>query len=172
MDNLGELVTSPAGGSFEPHIITVNRGEDIIMKIVTFARQGQPEDICVLSAVGSISSITLRHPNSSACPSTYEGMFDIVSLSGLFAPSEVGTPAFNSSGFLKVVLARPGGHVFGGALAGRIIADIPVQVVFGSFLRSGHQENFVATETTLNNREEETEADLPLPADCPEQAKK
>lgn len=129
------------------------------------------EEVCRSASHGSL--ISFDKPSQSVSQlQIHSFQFERPPLSGLFAPSEVGTSAFNSSGCLKVVLARPGGHVFGGALAGRIIADIPVQVVSGSFLRSGHQENFVATETTSNNREEEIEADLPLPADCPEQVKK
>ncbi|XP_052192740.1 AT-hook motif nuclear-localized protein 4-like isoform X6 [Diospyros lotus] len=94
------------------------------------------EEVCRSASHGSLISFdkplsrfpSFKYTLSSSRDPPYQGMFDIVSLSGLFAPSEVGTSAFNSSGCLKVVLARPGGHVFGGALAGRIIADIPVQL--------------------------------------------
>jgi len=41
------------------------------MKIISFSQQG-PRSICVLSANGVISSVTLRQPDSSGGTLTYE----------------------------------------------------------------------------------------------------
>lgn len=41
------------------------------MKIISFCQQG-PRAICVISAVGLISNVTLRQPNSSGGTLTYE----------------------------------------------------------------------------------------------------
>lgn len=44
-----------------------------MMKIISFSQQG-PRAICVLSANGVISSVTLRQPDSSGGTLTYEVM--------------------------------------------------------------------------------------------------
>lgn len=41
------------------------------MKIISFSQQG-PRAICIISAVGLISNVTLRQPNSSGGTLTYE----------------------------------------------------------------------------------------------------
>jgi hypothetical protein len=47
------------------------------MKIISFSQQG-PRAICVLSANGVISSVTLRQPDSSGGTLTYEVMHFIL----------------------------------------------------------------------------------------------
>lgn len=48
-----------------------------MMKIISFSQQG-PRAICVLSANGVISSVTLRQPDSSGGTLTYEVMLLIL----------------------------------------------------------------------------------------------
>ncbi|CAB4310136.1 unnamed protein product [Prunus armeniaca] len=129
-------VNAAVGANFTPHIITVNSGEDVMMKIISFSQQG-PRAICVLSANGVISSVTLRQPDSSGGTLTYEGRFEILSLSGSFMPNETGGTRSRSGG-MSVSLASPDGRVVGGGVAGLLVAASPVQVVVGSFL-SGNQ---------------------------------
>lgn len=136
VENLGEWVACSVGANFTPHIITVNSGEDVMMKIISFSQQG-PRAICVLSANGVISSVTLRQPDSSGGTLTYEGRFEILSLSGSFMPNETGGTRSRSGG-MSVSLASPDGRVVGGGVAGLLVAASPVQVVVGSFL-SGNQ---------------------------------
>ncbi|TQD81701.1 hypothetical protein C1H46_032753 [Malus baccata] len=131
-----EWVACSVGANFTPHIITVNSGEDVMMKIISFSQQG-PRAICVLSANGVISSVTLRQPDSSGGTLTYEGRFEILSLSGSFMPNETGGTRSRSGG-MSVSLASPDGRVVGGGVAGLLVAASPVQVVVGSFL-SGNQ---------------------------------
>lgn len=50
-----------------------------MMKIISFSQQG-PRAICVLSANGVISSVTLRQPDSSGGTLTYEVMHLILIL--------------------------------------------------------------------------------------------
>ncbi|KAJ6388792.1 hypothetical protein OIU77_027199 [Salix suchowensis] len=123
-----EWVACSVGANFTPHIITVNAGEDVTMKIISFSQQG-PRAICVLSANGVISSVTLRQPDSSGGTLTYEGRFEILSLSGSFMPSETGG-ARSRSGGMSVSLASPDGRVVGGGVAGLLVAASPVQVFF------------------------------------------
>lgn len=45
--------------------------QDVTMKVISFSQQG-PRAICILSANGVISSVTLRQPDSSGGTLTYE----------------------------------------------------------------------------------------------------
>ncbi|XAR70398.1 hypothetical protein NMG60_11027242 [Bertholletia excelsa] len=138
VENLGEWVSCSVGANFTPHIITVNAGEDVTMKIISFSQQG-PRAICILSANGVISSVTLRQPDSSGGTLTYEGRFEILSLTGSFMPSESGGIR-NRSGGMSVSLASPDGRVVGGGVAGLLVAASPVQIVVGSFLAGNQHE--------------------------------
>ncbi|CAL9757260.1 unnamed protein product [Musa acuminata subsp. burmannicoides] len=137
-DPLGEMVACSAGANFTPHVITVPAGEDVTMKIISFSQQG-PRAICILSANGVISNVTLRQPDSSGGTLTYEGRFELLSLSGSFMPTENGGTRSRSGG-LSVSLASPDGRVVGGGVAGSLVAASPVQVVVGSFLPSYKME--------------------------------
>lgn len=138
MDNLGELHACSVGTNFTPHVITIDAGEDVMMKVISFSQQG-PRAICILSANGVISNVTLRQPDSSGGTLTYEGRFEILSLSGSFMLTESqGTRS--RSGGMSVSLASPDGRVVGGAVAGLLVAAGPVQVVVGSFLPGNQQE--------------------------------
>lgn len=138
VENLGEWVACSVGTNFTPHIITVNTGEDVMMKVISFSQQG-PRAICVLSANGVISSVTLRQPNSSGGTLTYEGRFEILSLSGSFMPNDTGGTRSRSGG-MSVSLASPDGRVVGGGIAGLLVAASPLQVVVGSFLAGDQHE--------------------------------
>ncbi|KAI4311679.1 hypothetical protein MLD38_036556 [Melastoma candidum] len=138
VDNLGDWVACTVGANFTPHIITVNAGEDVTMKIISFSQQS-PRAICILSANGVISSVTLRQPDSSGGTLTYEGRFEILSLSGSFMPSESGGTRSRSGG-MSVSLSSPDGRVVGGGVAGLLVAAGPVQVVVGSFLAGEQHE--------------------------------
>ncbi|KAL5539908.1 hypothetical protein UlMin_045086 [Ulmus minor] len=137
-EQLGEWSSCAVGSNFMPHIIAVNTGEDVTMKVISFSQQG-PRAICILSANGVISNVTLRQPDSSGGTLTYEGRFEILSLSGSFMPTESqGTRS--RSGGMSVSLASPDGRVVGGSVAGLLVAASPVQVVVGSFLPSNQTE--------------------------------
>ncbi|KAJ8443793.1 hypothetical protein Cgig2_017274 [Carnegiea gigantea] len=137
-ENAGEWISCSVGANFTPHIITVNAGEDVTMKVISFSQQG-PRAICILSANGVISSVTLRQPDSSGGTLTYEGRFEILSLTGSFMPSESGGIR-NRAGGMSVSLASPDGRVVGGGVAGLLVAASPVQIVVGSFLAGNQHE--------------------------------
>ncbi|XP_022735088.1 AT-hook motif nuclear-localized protein 4-like [Durio zibethinus] len=133
----GDRIAYFVGANFTPHVITVNAGEDVTMKVMSLSQQGA-RAICILSANGTISNVTLRQPTSSGGTLTYEGRFEILSLSGSFMPTENGGTKSRSGG-MSVSLAGTDGRVLGGGLAGLLVAAGPVQVVVGSFL-PGHQQ--------------------------------
>ncbi|KAK4358246.1 hypothetical protein RND71_023856 [Anisodus tanguticus] len=135
--NISPHVAYSVGANFTPHVITVNAGEDVAMKIISFAQQGSGA-ICVLAANGAISNVTLGQPNSSGGTLTCEGRFEILSLTGSYMSSDNGVTKSRSGG-MSVSLSGPDGRVIGGGLAGMLMAAGPVQVVIGSFI-PGHQQ--------------------------------
>ncbi|KAH9302594.1 hypothetical protein KI387_014177, partial [Taxus chinensis] len=134
---LGEWLAGSAGVGFTPHVITIAAGEDVASKIMSFSQQG-PRAICILSANGAISNVTLRQPATSGGTVTYEGRFEILSLSGSFLLTENGGTRSRTGG-LSVSLAGPDGRVLGGGVAGLLMAASPVQVVVGSFISNSRK---------------------------------
>ncbi|CAL0299363.1 unnamed protein product [Lupinus luteus] len=133
--SFGEAFANSAGGDFTPHVVTVHTGEDVSGKIMSFA-QKSPGGICILSANGPVSNVAIRQSGSSGGMLTYEGRFEILSLSGSFAVSE-NSDIRSQSGGLSVSLAGPDGRVIGGAVAGLLTAAGPIQIVMGSFIPNG-----------------------------------
>ncbi|KAL0659747.1 hypothetical protein Bca4012_080332 [Brassica carinata] len=126
-----------AGANFTPYVLTVNAGEDVTMKIMTFSQQGS-RAICILSANGPISNVTLRQSTTSGGTLTYEGRFEILSLTGSFMQNDSGGTRSRAGG-MSVCLAGPDGRVFGGGLAGLFLAAGPVQVMVGTFIAGQEQ---------------------------------
>ncbi|EPS71667.1 hypothetical protein M569_03092, partial [Genlisea aurea] len=131
-ENLGDWIDCSTGSSFLPHVITINSGEDVYAKIMEFARQG-PRTVCIVSGRGSVMNVTLRHPNSSGGIVTYEGLFEIVSLSGSFTP---GSKFFSRTGTLTVTASGADRRIVGGLIAGRTTAATPIKVFVTSFMLS------------------------------------
>ncbi|PKA48063.1 Putative DNA-binding protein ESCAROLA [Apostasia shenzhenica] len=132
--SLGEWVAGSAGIGFTPHIVTIEAGEDIASKIMSFSQQG-PRAVCILSANGAVSTVSLHQPTTMGSTVTYEGQFEILNLSGsYFSTSEDGSR--NQSGSLSVVLSNPEGRVIGGSVAGLLLAASSVQVILGSFIHT------------------------------------
>ncbi|CAI0471038.1 unnamed protein product [Linum tenue] len=131
LDALGGV----GGIGFTPHVILVQAGEDIASKIYSFSQQG-PRTVCILSANGAICNVTLRQPAVTGGTVTYEGRFEIISLSGSFWLSE-NNGNRSRHGDLSVSLAGSDGRVLGGGVAGMLMAATPVQVIVGSFVAEG-----------------------------------
>ncbi|KAG7958137.1 hypothetical protein I3843_10G004400 [Carya illinoinensis] len=149
--SLGELFANTAGGDFTPHVVTVNTGEDVAGKILSFS-QKSPRGICILSANGAVSNVTIRQPGSSGGILTYEGRFEILSLSGSFTVTDTsGTRSW--TGGLSISLAGPDGRVIGGGIAGLLVAAGPIQIVVGSFMPNGykaHKKKYHREQTMLS----------------------
>ncbi|KAK4268789.1 hypothetical protein QN277_022028 [Acacia crassicarpa] len=154
--SLGTLMSSSAGMGFTPHIITIAVGEDIATKIMAFSQQG-PRAVCILSANGAVSNVTLRQPSSSGGTVTYEGRFEILCLSGSYLLTESGGSR-NRTGGLSVSLASPDGRVIGGGVGGLLIAASPVQVIVGSFIWGG-------SKTKSKKKEAAEEAEVAMESD-------
>ncbi|KAG6763117.1 hypothetical protein POTOM_033652 [Populus tomentosa] len=125
--SLGGFAAETAGGSFTPHVVPVHTGEDIVTKLLAFSQKGA-RAVCILSATGVVSSVIMRQPGSSGGILRYVGPFEILSLSGSFTSSETGG-SNRKIGMLSISLAKPDGRVFGGGVAGSLIAAGPIQLV-------------------------------------------
>ncbi|BAT96001.1 AT-hook motif nuclear-localized protein 1-like [Vigna umbellata] len=135
--SFGEVFANTAAGDFIPHVVTVYTGEDVAGKILSFAQKG-PRGICILSANGAISNVTIRQPGSSGGILTYEGRFEILSLSGSFTVAD-NSGMKSRTGGLSVSLAGPDGRVIGGGVAGLLTAAGPIQIVVGSFTQNAQK---------------------------------
>ncbi|RDX65065.1 AT-hook motif nuclear-localized protein 10, partial [Mucuna pruriens] len=123
---------SGLGTLFTPHVITVKAGEDLSSTIMTLC-QSSSRNICILTANGAISNVTLRQPATSGGTVTYEGRFEILSLGGTLILAENDAHGGRIGG-LSVSLSGPDGRVLGGGVAGLLIAASPVQLVLASFV--------------------------------------
>ncbi|KAA8544188.1 hypothetical protein F0562_022176 [Nyssa sinensis] len=129
--SLGGFSVDTVGGNFTPHAVTIQTGEDIVDTILSFAKRG-PQSICILSASGAVSCVDICQPGFFGGILRYEGRFEILTLTGSHAFSEVGVVR-QKNGMLSVSLANPDGQVFGGAVAGSLIAAGPIQLIVASF---------------------------------------
>ncbi|XP_024973596.1 AT-hook motif nuclear-localized protein 10-like [Cynara cardunculus var. scolymus] len=130
------------GVGFMPHILDVKAGEDVLAKLMWFA-QNSTRALCVLSANGAVSNVTLQQSATSGGTVTYEGRFEILSLSGSFMVSETGGQRSRTGG-LSVALSGSDGRVLGGNVAGLLTAASPLQVIVGSFIPASQKQTRTA----------------------------
>ncbi|XP_071735347.1 AT-hook motif nuclear-localized protein 10-like isoform X2 [Rutidosis leptorrhynchoides] len=128
---------SPRAG-FMPHILDVKSGEDVLSKLVWFS-QNSTRALCILSASGAISNVTLQQAASGGTV-TYEGQFEILSLAGSFMVSETDGQRSRTGG-LSVALSGPDGRVLGGNVVGLLTAASPVQLIVGSFSQANQKQS-------------------------------
>ncbi|KAL8556843.1 hypothetical protein ACS0TY_004350 [Phlomoides rotata] len=159
---LGEWMNSSAGLAFTPHVLHVGAGEDVAAKILAFAQQ-RPRALCIMSANGSVSTVTLRQPTSSSSSVTYEGRFEILCLSGSYLVAENGGPR-NRTGGISISVCSPDGHIIGGAIGGRLIAASPVQVVACSFVYGSTKPKKPESETKDEKHALDQSAETPITA--------
>ncbi|XP_057479240.1 AT-hook motif nuclear-localized protein 9-like [Actinidia eriantha] len=130
--SLGGLALDTAVGNFVPHNMMIQRGEDVVQKLSLVANCG-PRSLCILSAVGAVSIVEIRPAGYFGSGILrYEGHFHLLKLTGMYTFPEMGGVK-PKIGKLTVMLANPDGSVFGGAVAGSLVAAIPIQLIFASF---------------------------------------
>lgn len=157
---LGEWMNNSAGLAFTPHVLHVGVGEDVAAKILAFAQQ-RPRALCIMSANGSVSAVTLRQPTTSNNTVTYEGRFEILCLSGSYLVADSGGPR-NRTGGISISVCSPDGHIIGGAIGGRLIAANAVQVVACSFVYGGTKPKSKAESGTEDEKHLEKSAEKSL----------
>lgn len=131
------IITRESANALRAHILEVAAGCDVFSALSAYARRRQ-RGVCVLSAAGSVTDVTIRQPTSAASPApvaALQGRFEILSLSGSFLPP----PAPPGATSLAAFLAGGQGQVVGGAIAGPLIAAGPVVIVAASFTNVAYE---------------------------------
>lgn len=103
------------------HALRLRPGQDVRQELQAFVEQHQLRAACVLSAVGSLTTTTLRLANQEG-PTVYQGHFEVVSL--------VGTLSVNGSHLHLSVSDSTGRTVGGHLLAGNRVYTT-LEVVLG-----------------------------------------
>ncbi|GFP93306.1 hypothetical protein PHJA_001475000 [Phtheirospermum japonicum] len=130
METCVQLIILPGGHlssgpqNMTPHIIIVAPGEDVIRKIMLFAR-GRHSTI-ILSCFGGISAVNMKFPCSDETV-TYEGLFDIVNLSGSL--NDANNAPYGLVGSLNLAMVGPDCNVIGGVVEDVMVAASPVQLI-------------------------------------------
>ncbi|KAK1258520.1 hypothetical protein QJS04_geneDACA014855 [Acorus gramineus] len=106
--------------------------KDVALNIMSFMQQ-RKRAVCIITACGSISNACIRQQAMLSGNTTYEGHYEILSLSGSYLPSET-AGAFSRTGGLSICLSGADGDIVGGGVGGPIVAAGPVQVIAGSFV--------------------------------------
>lgn len=127
------VITRENEPSMAPFILEISGGSDIVDSLTRFTRR-RGVGMCVLTASGAVTNVTLRQP-STAAPAgtvTFHGRFDILCLSAVL----LNTAPFNNNngGFgFTISLAGPQGQIVGGKVVGPLLSSGTVYVIAASF---------------------------------------
>ncbi|OIW17613.1 hypothetical protein TanjilG_28963 [Lupinus angustifolius] len=141
------IITQDHEELLKPVVIKIAIGLDVMESLKEFARK-RNVGISVLSGSGSIASVTLHHPLLSSPSFTLHGPFTLLSLTGTYfsGPSHPSFPSFTlvdatSSSALNpnysfsittssfgISLLGSQGEIFGGVVAGKIVAGSTVTI--------------------------------------------
>ncbi|KAE9456731.1 hypothetical protein C3L33_11366, partial [Rhododendron williamsianum] len=125
------IITRDSPNALRAHAMEVGSGCDISESLLNFARRKQ-RGVCVLSAAGCVTNVTLRQPATAGATVTLHGRFEILSLLGSILPP----PAPPGVTGLTVYLAGAQGQVVGGSVVGALVASGPVVIMAGSFMNA------------------------------------
>ncbi|KAI8031132.1 AT-hook motif nuclear-localized protein 20 [Camellia lanceoleosa] len=128
------FVTRDSPNALRSHVMEVSNGSDVAESIAQFARRRQ-RGVCVLSASGTVTNVTLRQPSAPGSVMALHGRFEILSLTGSFLPG----PAPPGSTGLTIYLAGGQGQVVGGSVVGSLVAAGPVMVIAATFSNATYE---------------------------------
>ncbi|XWS14922.1 hypothetical protein CRYUN_Cryun35bG0050400 [Craigia yunnanensis] len=124
------IITREPDPAMSPYILEIPGGNDVVEAIYRFSRR-KNIGICVLTGSGTVSNVTLRQPSTTpGATITFHGRFDILSLSATFLPQ---TMSCNVPNTFSISLAGPQGQIFGGFVAGSLVAACTVFIVAATF---------------------------------------
>ncbi|XP_047314437.1 AT-hook motif nuclear-localized protein 1-like [Impatiens glandulifera] len=107
------------------------KGEDICSKLYWYATNMQ-KNICVISATGSISEVTLQKGDNYLSTIKYEGFYKVVTLAGLILPIKPNTTdstVADKQGGLMVSFEGEDGRSVNGLVSSSLIAYEKVEVL-------------------------------------------
>ncbi|KAJ8751179.1 hypothetical protein K2173_016360 [Erythroxylum novogranatense] len=134
------VITRDSESAMKPAILEISAGFDVIDSIIKFARRNRT-GVSVISATGSVSNVTLRHPVSHAASLSLHGPFNLLALSGSFLgslatnslSSSSSASFYSSSSCFGISLAGAQGQLFGGIVAGKVTVASQVVVLVATF---------------------------------------
>lgn len=145
------IITREPEPVMSPYILEVLGGADIVETIARFSRR-RNIGLCVLTGSGSVGSVTLRQPSNTPGGSfSFTGRFDILSLSATFLSPSTSSQIPPSVNNITISLAGPQGQIFGGAVAGPLLAASTVFVIAASFNHPSYHRLPQVEEEGLNN---------------------
>uniref|UniRef100_A0A7N0UDG7 AT-hook motif nuclear-localized protein n=1 Tax=Kalanchoe fedtschenkoi TaxID=63787 RepID=A0A7N0UDG7_KALFE len=125
------IITRDSANALRAQMVEVSSGCDVCESLTSFAKRKQ-RGLCVLSANGCVTNVTLRQPASSGAIMTLHGRFEILSLLGSVLPP----PAPPGITGLTVYLVGAQGQVVGGGVVGALIASGPVVIMSATFMNA------------------------------------
>lgn len=128
------FVTRDSPNALRSHVMEVANGSDIAESIAQFARKRQ-RGVCVVSASGTVTNVTLRQPSAPGSVMALSGSYEILSLTGAFLPG----PAPPGATGLTIYLSGGQGQVVGGAVVGSLVASGPVMVIASTFSNATYE---------------------------------
>ncbi|KAK6136091.1 hypothetical protein DH2020_030196 [Rehmannia glutinosa] len=128
------LVTRDSPNALRSHVLEVASGSDVAECVAQFARKRQ-RGVCVLSANGTVTNVTIRQPLAPGAVVDLQGRFEILSVTGAVLPG----PAPPGSTGLTVYLAGGQGEVVGGSVVGSLVAVGPVMVIASTFSTAAYE---------------------------------
>ncbi|EPS68305.1 hypothetical protein M569_06465, partial [Genlisea aurea] len=128
------VITRDGGTALRSHVMEIAGGCDIRECLTTFATRRQ-RGVCILSANGTVTNVTLHQSTPPGPVVTLDGRFEILSLSGSFLPP----PAPPAASGLTIYLAASQGQVVGGIVAGPLLAYGPVVIMAASFGNAAYE---------------------------------
>lgn len=128
------FVTRDSPNALRSHVMEVANGSDIAESIAQFARRRQ-RGVCVVSASGTVTNVTLRQPSAPGSVMALSGRYEILSLTGAFLPG----PAPPGATGLTIYLSGGQGQVVGGAVVGSLVASGPVMVIASTFSNATYE---------------------------------
>ncbi|XP_059669635.1 AT-hook motif nuclear-localized protein 28-like [Cornus florida] len=117
------VITRESESAMKPAVLEISAGSDVIEMVGRFARSRRL-GLTVLGGSGTVCDVTLRHV-------VLRGPFNILSLTGTILGSS--SSSSSSCGF-AITVSGPQGQVFGGVVAGKVVAESAVVVVAATFM--------------------------------------
>ncbi|XP_047329739.1 AT-hook motif nuclear-localized protein 13-like [Impatiens glandulifera] len=162
IDKLG----SPVSASFTPHMIWLEKGEDIVAKLYEFS-QDIPRTVFVFSISGAVCDATLVYPPQSGITVTHKGPLQILSLTATFSPPE--TNDSNNQTDFTISLSGAESGVVGGEVYGKLIAATKIQIVLASFIEEAKKSKYEISPIQSNEGAVPVAGESPA-SDCPSSA--
>lgn len=136
-------VTREPEPAMSPYVLEVSDGSDIVAAITRLCNN-RTTGLCVLSGSGIVSNVSFQQPTTNTAI-TFNGRFDLLSISATILPSSITSSSLEGSegvtDFLAripatrfaVSLAGPRGQTVGGVVIGPLLAAGTVYIIAASF---------------------------------------